>query len=75
MATVWSLATISCMFTVNYSQLFLARAAVGVGETGYGSAGAALISTLFPKRLRSAVLGAFFAAASLGSVLGVVLGG
>lgn len=75
MASVWSLASISCMFTTNYTQLLLARAMVGAGETGYGSVGAALISTLFPKRLRSAVLGAFFAAASFGSVLGVVLGG
>jgi predicted MFS family arabinose efflux permease len=63
------------MFTVNYSQLFVARAMVGVGETGYGSVGVALISTLFPKRLRSAALGVFYAAPSLGSVLGVVLGG
>ncbi|MFM0164235.1 Predicted arabinose efflux permease, MFS family [Burkholderia sp. GAS332] len=75
MAITWSLATISCMFTANYSQLFVARAMVGVGETGYGSVGVALISTLFPKRLRSAALGAFYAAPSLGSVLGVVLGG
>ena len=75
MATTWSLATISCMFAGNYSQLFVARAMVGVGETGYGSVGAALIASLFPKRLRSALLGAFFAAASLGSVLGVLIGG
>ena len=75
MATTWSLATVSCMFSSNYSQLFVARAVVGVGETGYGSVGAALISTLFPKRLRGALMGAFFAAASLGSVLGVVMGG
>jgi len=75
MATTWSLATISCMFAGSFGQLFAARAIVGVGETGYGSVGAALISSLFPKRLRSALLGAFFAAASLGSVLGVVLGG
>ena len=75
MATVWSMATISCMFTTNFGQLFSARAVVGAGETGYGSVGAALIATLFPVRLRSALLGAFFAAASLGSVLGVVLGG
>lgn len=75
MAVTWSLATISCMFTANYSQLFVARAVVGVGETGYGSVGVALISTLFPRRLRSAALGAFYAAPSLGSVLGVVLGG
>jgi predicted MFS family arabinose efflux permease len=75
MATLWSAATISCMFTANYGQLFLARAVVGAGETGYGSVGAALMSALFPKRLRSTVLGAFFAAGSLGSVLGVFLGG
>lgn len=75
MATTWSLATVACMFTANYGQLFAARAVVGVGETGYGSVGAALLSTLFPKRLRGALMGAFFAAASLGSVLGVVLGG
>lgn len=75
MGSVWSLASISCIFTTNYSQLFLARAFVGAGEAGYGSVGSALISTLFPKRLRSTVLGAFFAAGSFGSVLGVVLGG
>jgi len=75
MAVVWSMATISCMFTRNYSQLFLARAVVGVGESGYGSVGAALIGSLFPARLRSMLLGAFFAAGSIGAVLGVVLGG
>ncbi len=75
MATVWSLATISCMFTRNYAQLFAARAMVGVGETGYGSVGAALIASLFPRRLRATLMGAFFAAASVGSVLGVLLGG
>jgi MFS transporter, Spinster family, sphingosine-1-phosphate transporter len=75
MATVWSLATISCMFTRNYSLLFTARALVGLGEAGYGSVGAALIASLFPARLRGRLLAAFFAAASVGSVLGVVLGG
>ena len=75
MATTWSLATISCVFAGSYAQLFAARAVVGLGETGYGSVGAALIASLFPRRLRSALLGAFFAAASLGSVLGVLLGG
>lgn len=75
MAVLWSLATVSCMFTRNFSQLLAARAMVGVGETGYGSVGAALIASLFPARMRSMLLGAFFAAASLGSVLGVLLGG
>jgi MFS family permease len=75
MATAWSLATIACMFTRNYSQLFAARALVGLGEAGYGSVGAALIASLFPARMRGALLASFFAAASVGSVLGVLLGG
>jgi MFS family permease len=75
MALAWSLATISCMFTRSYAPLFTARAVVGVGEAGYGSVGAALIASVFPLRMRSALLSAFFAAASVGSVLGVLLGG
>jgi len=75
MATVWSLATISCMFTRGYGQLLAARSLVGLGEAGYGSVGAALIASHFPSRLRSALLAGFFASASVGSVLGVMLGG
>lgn len=75
MAAIWSLASISCMFTRNYGQLFAARAAVGLGEAGYGSVGAALIASHFPARMRGALLAAFFACASIGSVLGVILGG
>nr|WP_311530417.1 MFS transporter [uncultured Ralstonia sp.] len=75
MAGIWSVATIACMFTRNYAQMFAARAMIGVGEAGYGSVGAALIASLFPKRQRSMLLGAFLAAAALGSVLGVMLGG
>ena len=75
MATVWSLATISCMFTRSYGQLLAARALIGVGEAGYGSAGAALIASHFPARMRGALMAGFFATASVGSVLGVMLGG
>lgn len=75
MALTWSLASISCMFTRNYAQLFTARALVGLGEAGYGSVGTAIISSHFPSRLRGTLMAAFFASASVGSVLGVVLGG
>jgi MFS family permease len=75
MATVWSIASISCMFTRSYGTLLAARAVVGVGEAGYGAVGAALIATHFPDRMRSALMGSFMAAASVGSVLGVALGG
>ena len=75
MATVWSLASISCMFTRNYGQLLAARSLVGLGEAGYGSVGAALIASHFPARMRGALMAGFFASASVGSVLGVMLGG
>jgi predicted MFS family arabinose efflux permease len=75
MALVWSLATISCAFAGSYAQLFGARAVVGLGEAAYGTVGAALLATMFPLRVRSSILGAFFLAGILGSVLGVVLGG
>ncbi|MFO1311411.1 MAG: MFS transporter [Burkholderiales bacterium] len=75
MALVWSLATISCAFAGSYAHLLAARGVVGLGEAAYGTVGAAFIATLFPLRMRSSVLGAFFLAGILGSVLGVVLGG
>lgn len=75
MATLWSLATIGCGFARNYGQLFAGRAAIGLGEAGYGPAAGALLAGLFPVRMRATVLGGFIAAGSLGSVLGVVLGG
>jgi MFS family permease len=75
MALVWSAATIACAFVGQYSELLGARSVVGLGEAAYGSAGAALLASLFPVRMRSTVLGAFLAAGLFGSVLGVVVGG
>lgn len=75
MASVWSLATLACAFTTNFTQLFSARFAIGVGEAGYVPAGNALISALFPQRLRSTLIGIFMGAAPLGGAIGVLLGG
>ena len=75
MAIVWSLATLACGFCRNFGQLAIARSVIGLGEAGYGPAGGALLSTIFPARLRGTIMGAFLAAASLGAVLGVMLGG
>jgi len=75
MAIVWSGATIACAFAASYGQLLAARAVVGLGEAAYGPVGAALLASRFPLRMRTGVLGAFFAASLFGSVLGVVLGG
>lgn len=75
MAIVWALATIACGLVDSYIGMLLARAVVGVGEAAYGSAGAAILTRVFPARLHSTVMGSFLAASMVGSVLGVVLGG
>src|SRR5690349_9849729 len=75
MAVTWSLATVSCMFTRSFLPLLIARGFVGLGEAGYGSVGAALLASHFPIRMRGGLMAAFFASASVGSVLGVMLGG
>jgi MFS family permease len=75
MALIWSLATVACAFSDSYGQLLGARGVVGLGEAAYGTAGAALVASLFPSRVRSTMLGAFLSATVVGSVLGVMLGG
>jgi len=75
MAVVWSLATVACGFAGTYSQLLALRGVIGIGEAGYGSAGSAILSHVFPESRRSSVIGGFLAAALFGSVVGVVLGG
>jgi MFS family permease len=75
MAGMWCLATVGCGLSQNHSQMLVARGFVGLGEAGYASAGGAILSHVFPPQQRSAIIGAFMAAAVFGSVLGVVLGG
>jgi predicted MFS family arabinose efflux permease len=75
MALVWNCATIACAYAATYDELLVARGFIGLGEAAYGSVGAALLASLFPERLRSTAIGAFLAAALVGSVLGVVVGG
>ncbi len=75
MAGIWCLATIGCGFATGFGPMLAMRALVGLGEAGYGSAGGAILSHVFPPQQRSAVMGTFLAGALFGSVLGVVLGG
>jgi MFS family permease len=75
MALFWSVATVACAFTNNFSQLFIARTAIGVGEAGYAPGGTALIAAIFPEKMRSMIVGLWTAALPLGSAIGIVLGG
>lgn len=75
MAGLWGLATIGCGLSGSYGQMMTARALVGLGEAGYGSAGGAILAHVFPKKQHAMVMGAFLAASLFGSVGGVILGG
>ena len=75
MALFWSAATVACAFTKSFSQLFIARTAIGVGEAGYAPGGTAMISALFPEKMRSLIVGLWTAALPLGSAIGIMLGG
>ena len=75
MAALWSVATLVCVFTRNFKQLFGARIAIGIGEAGYAPGGTALISALFAPEKRARILGIWNASIPLGSAIGIALGG
>jgi MFS family permease len=75
MAMLWSVATLGCAIAANYNELFIARIFVGVGEAAYASVGLGMLMNIFPKHLRSTIVGGFTSAGAFGSVLGVSLSG
>ncbi|HSE94897.1 MAG TPA: MFS transporter [Methylomirabilota bacterium] len=72
---VWGAATLLSGLARSYSQLFVARALVGIGEASYGPTATAMVSDLFPKARRGLVNGVFNAAIPLGGAIGVIVGG
>jgi MFS transporter, Spinster family, sphingosine-1-phosphate transporter len=72
---LWSLATGFCGMASNFGNLLLRRAAVGVGEAGYGPIAPTLIADYYPVEKRGSVLAWFYAAIPVGSAIGFVLGG
>jgi len=72
---VWSLATALAGLARSYAALFVARAAVGIGEAAYGTISPALLADYFPRERRGSVFAIFFAAIPIGSALGYVVGG
>jgi predicted MFS family arabinose efflux permease len=63
---IWSGLTAICGFTQTYSQLLLMRIGVGIGEAGGTAPSHAILSDLFPARLRPRVLAIFGIGVSIG---------
>jgi len=67
---IWSIMTALCGAAQNFWQLFLARAGVGIGESGGSPPSHSMISDIFPAHQRSTALSIY----SLGVYGGVLIG-
>ena len=72
---IWSVAILLSGAVTSAAPLFAARAAVGIGEAGYNSAGSSLLADYFPARRRAWVLSAWNSGATLGAAAGFIVGG
>ena len=72
---VWSLFTAICGVTNNFTQLFLARMGVGVGEAGGVAPSYALIADHVRPERRARALAIFSLGIPIGSALGLFFGG
>jgi MFS family permease len=73
--TLWSIMTMTCGLANTFSQLFLARVGVGVGEASLTPSAYSLIPDLFPKDRLARAFGVYNIGIGLGSGLALVLGG
>ena len=72
---IWSIATLFTGFARNFTQLFLSRAVLGIGEASYYPAGTSLLSDYFPKEQRGRVMSIWGAGSTLGIAVGFAGGG
>jgi len=73
--TVWSAMTAASGLATNFTQLFLARLGVGVGEAGGVAPAYSLISDYFPPGQRARALSIYSFGIPIGSAIGIVFGG
>lgn len=73
--SLWSLATAASGLAAGYTSLFLARSAVGIGESCYGAISPSFVAEHFPPAKRGSALALFSMAIPVGSALGYVAGG
>lgn len=71
----WSLATAACGLAKNFGQLFLARMAVGVGESTLSPSASSMISDYFPPERLGRAFSFYTGAQYVGAGLALVVGG
>ena len=68
--TIWSIMTAACGAAQNFTQLFLARFGVGIGEAGGSPPAHSIVSDIFPAHQRATALSVY----SLGVYGGILVG-
>ena len=69
-AAIWSVMTAACGFAQNFTQLFIARFGVGIGEAGGSPPAHSIVSDIFPAKQRATALSIY----SLGVYGGILVG-
>lgn len=72
---LWSTMTICCGIAKNYTQLFLSRMGIGVGEATLSPSAYSLIVDYFPKRLLATAISVYSLGIYLGSGIAYIVGG
>lgn len=75
MAVAWSIFTYLTGLAKNFISVLLPRMFVGVGEAGFSGAGTAMITAAYPKEKHGGMLGIFNIGITIGSALGMIIGG
>ena len=73
--TIWSAMTAASGLATNFTQLFMARLGVGIGEAGGVAPAYSLISDFFPPNQRARALSVYSFGIPIGSAIGIVFGG
>lgn len=72
---VWSVMTAFCGLARNFTQMFLARIGVGIGEASLMPGAYSLIADYFPPRTRPIALSLYLSAIFVGAGLATIIGG
>tara|TARA_B110000438_G_scaffold295872_1_gene339614 strand:- start:271 stop:1629 length:1359 start_codon:yes stop_codon:yes gene_type:complete len=73
--TLWSFMTALCGLAQNYTQLFLARIGVGVGEASLAPAAYSMLADSFPPKKLGLAMGIFNMGTAVGAGLALIIGG
>jgi MFS family permease len=73
--TIWCVMTATCGLTRNFSQLFIARVGVGVGEAALSPSALSLISDYFPPKTRARAVAFYTMGITFGVGIAMIVGG